>query len=137
MTYVEKKKRKTHFTTPSPAGCIKVHNSLLLSIRLCHLTSQIAIPSRKPDATTSGFQAGAGISAAGVMPGLGSSSPLILGNFTFKESSQETSTNVSNRATCSPSGVGRGPVGTAPGFLSSLNNHQSSMIRDNRILEFG
>jgi len=43
---------------------------------------------------TSGFQAGAGISAAGVMPGLGSSSP---------------------------SGVGRGPVGTAPGFLSSLS----------------
>ena len=43
-----KKKRKTHLTTPSPASCIKVDNGLLLSIGLCHLTSQIAVPKRKP-----------------------------------------------------------------------------------------
>ena len=48
----ERKRGSTHLTTPSPASCIKVDNGLLLSIGLCHLTSQIAVPSRKPDAIT-------------------------------------------------------------------------------------
>ena len=49
VTYMGKKKRKTHLTTPSPASCIKVDNSLLFSISLCHLTSQLAVPKRKPN----------------------------------------------------------------------------------------
>ena len=69
--------RDSHFATSPPAGCVKVDNSLLFPVRFRHLKSQMRRRRKKTvvPPPTSGFQAGAGISAAGVMLGLGSSSP--------------------------------------------------------------
>ena len=118
----------SYLTTPSPASCVKVDHSLLFSICFCHLTSKIVIHNRKPSSysTHLRFPSWSWDFCCRSNAWLG----FIL-TFDRKIDLQGILPKIfaaNLNTTGSPSGVGLGPVGTASGFLSSLDHQPSKLV---------